>query len=132
MLTKNNMICITNKNEKCWNLQKNHFKNRDLPEKKHLKAKNSSESIFSSIFFTDWILSLALNNGGVVQLVRTPACHAGGREFESRRSRRKKALYQMVQGFFISIDSKSLSKPRHQRVLWKLRFTFMRNPHFLL
>jgi hypothetical protein len=25
--------------------------------------------------------------GGVVQLVRTPACHAGGRELESRRSR---------------------------------------------
>jgi hypothetical protein len=25
--------------------------------------------------------------GGVVQLVRTAACHAGGRRFESRRSR---------------------------------------------
>src|SRR6266403_5294343 len=25
--------------------------------------------------------------GGVVQLARTPACHAGGRRFESRRSR---------------------------------------------
>lgn len=34
-------------------------------------------------------------NGGVVQLVRTSACHAEGREFESRRSRH---FYNAVMG----------------------------------
>ena len=28
-----------------------------------------------------------IENGAVVQLVRTPACQAGGREFKSRQSR---------------------------------------------
>ena len=37
--------------------------------------------------------------GAVVQLVRTPACHAGGREFESRRPRQIYHLVRALQFF---------------------------------
>ena len=48
---------------------------------------------------TSFILQFIVLCAVVVQLVRIPACHAGGREFESRPPRHNDLLAQLVEQF---------------------------------
>ena len=53
---------------------------------------------------TGLYLHSQLCNGLVVQLVRIPACHAGGREFESRPDRKiVKKLQCHIEAFFYEV-----------------------------
>ena len=73
--------------------------------------------------------SLNRKLGPVVQLVRIPACHAGGRGFESRPDRKQKSLGKR-RGFFVCgpDGTRSLSRPRKSWERSDLRFSQTGSP----
>ena len=53
-----------------------------------------TDGVHLGFLFEDSYLKSFYLNGVVVQLVRTPACHAGGHEFETRQYRT--SLYSSI------------------------------------
>ena len=74
----------------------------DSARELQLICPKSTKKVPDGLQIAKFLLHLHLQttqNGVVVQLVRIPACHAGGREFESRPYRRKSE--GNTSGFFV-------------------------------
>ena len=76
------------------------FCKRSLKVNVHQSCTFLTKSI--DIQYAPFTLVSVIERGVVVQLVRTPACHAGGREFESRPSRQLRNSFDLFQRFLSS------------------------------
>ena len=100
------------------------------PETKPVVSGNpaSNNEIFS-LQIQHFLIQSFLFCGPVVQSVSTPACHAGGRRFESVPGRHKKARFSAC--FFVILSKPPAFSKRRQGVfsvgaasVWKLRLIY--------
>ena len=100
------------------------------PETKPVVSGNpaSNNEIFS-LQIQYFLIQSFLLCGPVVQSVSTPACHAGGRRFESVPGRHKKARFSAC--FFVILSKPPAFSKRRQGVfsvgaasVWKLRLIY--------
>ena len=95
----------------------------DSARELQLICPKSTKKVPDGLQIAKFLLHLHLQttqNGVVVQLVRIPACHAGGREFESRPYRRESE--GNTSGFFVFGEFWELATPLslpYQGEVWR-------------
>ena len=82
----------------------------------------STKKVPDGLQIAKFVLHLHLQttqNGVVVQLVRIPACHAGGREFESRPYRRKETRKCFLFCFWRVLETRDPLSLPYQGEVWR-------------